>query len=59
MNIIKKKVQCVDCGEWFEVDNKNTKTVRCGFCQEEKNKENGRKRNITPMPAARKKRKKK
>lgn len=42
--IIKKKVQCVDCGEWFEVDNKNTKTVRCSFCQKEKNKENGRKR---------------
>ena len=42
--IIKKKVQCIDCGEWFEVDNKNTKTMRCSFCQEEKNKENGRKR---------------
>jgi DNA-directed RNA polymerase subunit RPC12/RpoP len=27
-----KEVQCVDCGEWFEIKMKNTKTVRCKNC---------------------------
>ena len=27
-----KIIQCVDCGEWFEVDNKDTKTCRCIDC---------------------------
>ena len=25
-----KVVQCVDCGEWFEVDVKDNETCRCG-----------------------------
>lgn len=28
-----KEVQCVDCGEWFEVNKLNTKTCRCLSCQ--------------------------
>ena len=31
--------QCIDCGEWFEVGMKNTKTRRCHECQTEKDKE--------------------
>lgn len=27
-----KEVQCVDCGEWFEIKTKDTKTVRCKNC---------------------------
>ena len=30
-----KAVQCVDCGEWFEVGIKNNKTCRCLNCQKE------------------------
>ena len=30
-----KEVQCVDCGEWFEVSKLNTKTCRCESCQKE------------------------
>lgn len=29
----KKLVQCIDCGEWFEVSIKNYRTVRCDNCQ--------------------------
>ena len=28
-----KVIQCVDCGEWIEVDRKDTKTCRCKKCQ--------------------------
>ena len=28
-----KVIQCVDCGEWFEVDRSNKRTVRCEECQ--------------------------
>lgn len=27
-----KKQQCVDCGEWFEIDVKNTESERCPEC---------------------------
>ena len=27
-----KVIQCVDCGEWFEVSIKDTKTCRCEEC---------------------------
>lgn len=27
-----KAIQCVDCGEWFEVNTKDTKTCRCDEC---------------------------
>lgn len=30
-----KEIQCVDCGEWFEVNIKDTKTCRCSICQKE------------------------
>lgn len=29
-----KFLQCEDCGEWFEVDNANKRSVRCHQCQE-------------------------
>ena len=32
-----KSVQCVDCGEWFEVATKNNRACRCEICQVEKN----------------------
>lgn len=28
-----KFVQCIDCGEWIEVDKKDTKSCRCKDCQ--------------------------
>ena len=28
-----KVIKCVDCGEWFEVDIKDTKSCRCDKCQ--------------------------
>ena len=28
-----KFIQCIDCGEWFEVDIKDTKSCRCEQCQ--------------------------
>ena len=28
-----KTIQCVDCGEWVEVDAKSTKSCRCNKCQ--------------------------
>ena len=28
-----KIIQCIACGEWFEVDALNTKTCRCKYCQ--------------------------
>lgn len=27
-----KFIQCIDCGEWFEVDIKNNETCRCSDC---------------------------
>lgn len=30
-----KTIQCIDCGEWFNVGIKNTKTCRCNKCQNE------------------------
>ena len=30
-----KFVQCIDCGEWFEVDINNKRTCRCVSCQKE------------------------
>lgn len=35
-NITGKKVkiiQCIDCGEWIEVDSKDNKTCRCELCK--------------------------
>lgn len=42
--IIKKKVQCVDCGEWFEVDARIANKCRCEYCQSQKVKDDTRKR---------------
>ena len=28
-----KMIQCIDCGEWIEVDIKDSKTCRCKQCQ--------------------------
>lgn len=42
--IIKKKIQCVDCGEWFEVDSSSRNRIRCEYCQSIKLKEDVRKR---------------
>lgn len=33
-----KVIQCVDCGEWIEVDILNSKTCRCEKCQREETK---------------------
>lgn len=30
-----KEIQCVDCGEWFEVPKKNNRACRCSNCQHE------------------------
>ena len=39
INVKKTKViQCIDCGEWFEVDIYNSKTCRCENCQHEETK---------------------
>ena len=27
-----KKQQCIECGEWFEIDIKNTESERCPEC---------------------------
>lgn len=35
---------CIDCGEEFSVDARNTTKVRCSRCQKEKDRENGLKR---------------
>ena len=37
-----KLIQCVDCGEWFEVDN-SSKRIRCDRCFELERKEHNRK----------------
>ena len=34
-----KVIQCVDCGEWFEIDKKDTKTCRCTDCSIERKRE--------------------
>ena len=31
----KKEIQCMDCGEWFEVLNKDNETCRCASCYRE------------------------
>ena len=28
-----KVIQCIDCGEWIEIDIKDTKSCRCDKCQ--------------------------
>ena len=33
-----KVIQCIDCGEWVEIDVKDTKSCRCHKCQYEENK---------------------
>lgn len=39
LNVRKTKyIQCIDCGEWVEVDIKDTKTCRCKRCQHEEKK---------------------
>ena len=39
LNVRKTKyIQCIDCGEWVEVDVKDTKTCRCKRCQHEEKK---------------------
>ena len=39
-----KFIQCIDCGEWIEVDIKDNRTHRCPRCQKEYIKEYDRKR---------------
>lgn len=39
-----KFVQCIDCGEWFEVDSRNMKKIRCDNCQKEYRKQWDRER---------------
>ena len=39
LNVRKTRyIQCIDCGEWVEVDIKDTKTCRCMNCQHEAKK---------------------
>jgi hypothetical protein len=38
-----RAIQCIDCGEWIEVDN-YSKTCRCNACQHEHKKELDRQR---------------
>jgi hypothetical protein len=37
-----KIIQCVDCGEWFEVDSSLMNKIRCNCCQHEVDKERKR-----------------
>jgi Zn finger protein HypA/HybF involved in hydrogenase expression len=30
-----KQIQCIDCGEWFEINTKDNQTCRCTSCYEE------------------------
>ena len=39
-----KVIQCVDCGEWIEVNVKDTKAIRCIECQKEYRKQWDRER---------------
>lgn len=40
INVKKTKViQCIDCGEWIEVDSRNMKKTRCNSCQKEYRKQ--------------------
>ena len=39
-----KVIQCIDCGEWFEVDRRNMKKTRCDNCQKEYRKQWDRER---------------
>ena len=33
-----KVIQCIDCGEWIEVDSTNNRTCRCIKCQKKYNR---------------------
>lgn len=35
---ITKVIQCIDCGDWFEIKNKDNQTCRCNKCNEVHNK---------------------
>ena len=39
-----KVIQCIDCGEWFEVDSRNMTKIRCDNCQKEYRKQWDRER---------------
>ena len=39
-----KVIQCIDCDEWFEVDSRNMKKIRCDNCQKEYRKQWDRER---------------
>ena len=39
-----KAIQCVDCGEWIEVNIKDNKACRCDECQKEYRKQWDRER---------------
>lgn len=41
-----KFIQCINCGEWLEIDARNTKTMRCKSCQKQHIHEYDRKRKI-------------
>ena len=31
-----KSIQCIDCGEWFEIGINNKRACRCNECQHQK-----------------------
>lgn len=35
-----KIIQCIDCGEWIEIDSTNNRTHRCEHCQSIFNRKN-------------------
>lgn len=35
---ITKAIQCIDCGDWFEIKNKDNQTCRCTKCNESHNR---------------------
>lgn len=37
-NHITKSIQCIDCGEWFEIKTKDNQTCRCSKCNKVHNK---------------------
>lgn len=39
-----KVIQCIDCGEWFEIDSRNMTKTRCDNCQKEYRKQWDRER---------------
>ena len=42
--IVTKTIKCCDCGEYFEVDARNMKTIRCPLCQAYRTKEKTKER---------------